>query len=163
MSEQESSGNPFLHQAERFRHEVEKMVERVRDQGEKALDVIGVKGLTGWHPPADIVETSDYVIVTMDLPDVSVDALDVKLAGNMLSISGSRPEATTSSGSIVHSRNRPTGEFNRSLPMPVPVDHEQVAAEVSDGVLIVRLAKSAEAKTRSVPISSADSGPETVE
>ena len=59
MSESHES-NPFLHQAEKFRGEVERLVERLKDQGERALDSIGVRPFGVWHPPADIVETPEH-------------------------------------------------------------------------------------------------------
>jgi HSP20 family molecular chaperone IbpA len=37
--------------------------------------------------------------------------------------------------------------------MPVPVSHEEVSAEINEGVLTVRLGKSEAAKTRTIPIS----------
>jgi HSP20 family protein len=114
--------------ADRLREELERVVERLRDGGGKALDAFGIR--TGdWHPEIDLVETPDAVLVTLDVPGVASDSLDVQIVGNMLTISGNRPVAETAPGHIVHTQNRPRGTFSHSVPMPVPVNHEEVSAE----------------------------------
>jgi len=153
MSESHES-NPFLHQAEKFRGEVERLVERLKDQGERALDSIGVRPFGVWHPAADIVETPEQVIVVLDVPGVDGESLDVQIAGNMLTIAGSRSEFEAAAGNVVHSQDRPVGEFACSFPMPVAVDHDAVEAEVLDGVLTVKLAKAAQARSHSIPVGS---------
>ena len=144
----------FAGPAEKLRQEIERMVERVRDQGDKALDVVGLSGLTGWSPPVDIIETPEEIVVLMDVPGLSGDSLNVEIAGNMLTLSGSRPKAEPASGTIVHAVQRPAGEFVRSVPMPIPVNHEQISADISEGVLTVRLSRAEHAKTRQVPVTS---------
>ncbi len=153
MSESHES-NPFLHQAEKFRGEVERLVERLKNQGERALDSIGVRPFGVCHPPADIIETSEHVIVALDVPGVASESLDVQIAGNMLTTSGSRPEFDAVAGNVVHSQDRPDGGFACSFPMPVAVDHDAVEAEVADGVLTVKLRKGAQARSHSIPVGS---------
>ena len=156
MSDGPLSGfaSQFSGPAEKLRQEVERMVERMRDSGDKAPDAVGLSGLTGWAPPADVVETADEVIVTLDVPGLSSDAINVELTGNMLTLSGVRPKTEPASGTIVHATQRPSGEFVRSIPMPIPVNNEQVSADIADGVLTVRLARAEHAKARQVPVTS---------
>ena len=146
--------NPFAHQAERFRGEIERLIERLKDQGERALDSLGVRPFGVWQPAADVVETPEHVIVALDVPGLTSESLDVQIAGNMLTVSGSRAELEAAAGNIQHSQERPTGEFARSIPLPIAVDHAAVEAEVSDGVLIVKLAKAAQARAHSIPVGS---------
>lgn len=141
----------FFGSSDRLREELERVIERLKDGGEKALDVFGIRPGDG-NLSVDVVETPEAVLVTMDVPGVNADDLSVQIAGNMLTVSGSRPEATTEAGWIVHARHRPSGTFERSVPMPVPVNHEEVSAEVQDGILTVRLGKAEQAKSRSIPI-----------
>ncbi len=149
-----SEPNPFLNQAEKFRGEVERLVERLKDQGERALDSFGVRPFGVWHPTIDIVETPEHVVVALDVPGVASESLDVQIAGNMLTVSGSRPALDAAAGNVVHTQDRPTGDFARSIPMPVTVDHDAVEAELTDGVLTVKLAKAAQARSHSVPVAS---------
>ena len=138
--------------SDRIREELEKVVARLRDGGEKALDAMGIRS-GDWQALADVIETPDAVIVTMDIPGVDSGSLDVKIVGNMLTINGCHPKSDIDANWIVHLRNRPQGSFSHSIPMPVPVSHEEVSAEVSDGILTVKLGKSEAAKSRTIPIS----------
>ena len=141
--------------SDRIREELERVVVRLRDGGEKALDAMGIR--TGeWQPQADVIETPDAVIVTLDVPGVASASLDVKIVGNMLTINGSHPMSDIDANWIVHVSNRPQGAFSHSIPMPVPVNHEEISAEVNDGVLTVTLGKSETAKSRSIPVSQRD-------
>ena len=138
--------------SDRIREELERVVVRLRDGGEKALDAMGIR--TGeWQPQTDVIETTDAVIVTLDVPGVASASLDVKIVGNMLTINGSHPMSDIDASWIVHVSNRPQGPFSHSIPMPVPVNHEEISAEVNDGVLTLKLGKSETAKSRSIPVS----------
>ena len=151
MSQLGDESGSFFGSAERLRKELERLLERAKDQGERALDAIGLKpGL--WQPAADIVETPEEVLVTLDLPGMTADQLSLEIVGNMLTISGTRSEQAAAPGEIVHARQRPTGAFGRSLPLPVPVDHDRVTAEMQHGVLTIRVGKAERAKTHKVPI-----------
>lgn len=151
MSQLGEDGGSFFGSAERLKKELERVLDRVKDQGEKALDSMGLRPGV-WQPAADVVETGDQVDVTFDMPGLTADAVAVELVGNMLTITGTRPEAEPVAGQIVHQRHRPTGKFSKSIPLPIAVDHEQVAAEMHNGVLSIRLAKSEKAKPHKVPI-----------
>lgn len=151
MSQLNDDGSSLFGSAERLRKELEKLLDRAKDQGERALDAIGLKG-GAWQPAADIVETADDVLVVLDIPGVTADHVSVEIVGNILSVSGTRTIDEPGSGEIVHVRQRLAGKFSKSVPMPVPVNHEQVGAEIHNGVLTVRLAKSEKAKAHKVPI-----------
>ena len=138
--------------SDRIREELERVVVRLRDGGEKALDAMGIRAGV-WQPQADVIETPDAVIVKLDVPGVASASLDVKIIGNMLTINGSHPMNDIDASWIVHVSNRPQGPFSHSIPMPVPVNHEEISAEVDDGVLTVKLGKSETAKSRSIPVS----------
>lgn len=146
--------------SDRIREELERVVARLRDGGEKALDAMGIRS-GEWQAQADVIETPDSVLVTLDVAGVNAATLDVRIVGNMLTISGSHPIRSLDANWIVHLSNRPQGKFSYSIPMPVPVNHEEVSAESSDGVLTVRLGKAEAAKSRTIPVSSKTKAPES--
>ena len=51
-----------------------------------------------------------------------------------------------------HRQERGYGKFSRSFTLPAPVDAEQVAAELKNGVLLVKLPKREEVKPRRVQV-----------
>lgn len=92
-------------------------------------------------PPVDVIETPDEVLVLVDLPGVEPQAIEVTLVGNMLTIQGSCPVSLMQPGQTVHRTERPVGRFERSLPLPCPVDGAQVSAHSNQGVLTIRLTR----------------------
>ncbi len=137
--------------AEKLRKELERLLEKAKDQGEKALDAIGLRG-GQWQPPVDLTESTDEVIIVVDVPGLTADKLGLEIVGNMLTISGERPECASEASEVVHLRQRPNGKFARAVPLPVSVNHEKIVAEVHNGVLTIRLAKAERAKAHRVPI-----------
>jgi HSP20 family protein len=105
-----------------------------------------------WLPEADIIETEAQVIVLVDLPGVDAANVDLVLVGNMLTIKGEQPADSAGSGGTVQRRERPSGPFARSIPLPVPVDPERVSAESKNGVLTVTLGRQESVKSRQIPI-----------
>ena len=155
MPDQEQySDNPVTASVQRLRQEFDRWLETAMSQGGKALNALGLKGKRPWYPAVDVVETPDSVCVSVNLPGVNPSSVDVSLAGNMLTIKGEAPELQLGDSDVAHVRQRNEGPFERSVPMPVPVDPEQVIAEAKQGVLTVRLAKTELAKPRQIPVRS---------
>ena len=144
---------------DRIRGELEKMAEGAVTQGEKALDAIGVNfagiktpGKRPAHPPVDVVETPEAVLVRADLPGVRPQAVGVDLAGSILSITGTLPDHPPGPGSEAVRTERPRGPFTRAVNLPAEVDPDGVSAELRDGLLTVTLKKAGTAVKRSVPV-----------
>lgn len=97
----------------------------------------------GWSPPIDIGETEQEVIIRAEVPGLKPADLQVTVSGNHLILSGEKKESTEKKGEgFVHTESR-FGAFRRAIPLPETVDAENVQAEYADGVLTVRLKKSA--------------------
>lgn len=151
---------PLVASVERLRHELDRWFEVAMSQGGRALDRFGIRMPERTPTPSvDVVETGDDVIVLADLPGVDPAGLDVSLAGNMLTIKGTKPVTPIAEGHVVHANERAHGKFTRSVPLPAPVNPEIVSAEARDGVLRIRLAKSERAKSRQIQIRVGESNP----
>ena len=142
------------HPVQRLRQEFDRWLEAAMTQGGKALDALGLRGDRPWYPAIDVIESPDSIRVAVNLPGVDSESVDVKIAGNMLTIEGNAAEIAIGDHDTAHVRQRNAGPFERSIPMPVPVDAEQVAAEFRQGVLTIRLAKSERTKARQIPVRS---------
>ncbi|MCA9014950.1 MAG: Hsp20/alpha crystallin family protein [Planctomycetaceae bacterium] len=142
---------------ERLRTEFDKLLGIAVEQGERALDKLGLFGNEAvWIPRVDILEQEDRVQVEIDLPGVTAEEINITLAGNMLTVTGTRSTGTTTTtGQTVRMSERPSGQFRRSVPMPVAVDPDKVTASVQNGILSVVLEKSSTVKPRQIPIHSA--------
>lgn len=140
---------------ERLRHELDRWLDVAVSQGGRAIDTLGLRGGTrDWCPPVDVRETGDLVIVEVELPGVHPAAVDVTLAGHMLTVTA--PITTDHEDGEISRRERPRGRFKRSIPLPVSVDSDKVEAESKYGVLTVRVGKIESARQKRVPVRSSE-------
>ena len=116
------------------------------------MDALRPRSADSWTPAIDVIETDDDVLVVVDLPGVEPDGVDVSLAGNMLTLQGDRPVSDHPEAATVHARERAQGRFNRSIPMPVPINPDGVSAESNCGVLQIRLPKAEHAKAQKIQV-----------
>ncbi len=148
-----SSESPLKSSAEKLKRELDHWLEVAMAQGERALDAFGIRpGLKHWIPNADVVDTADQIKVFVDLPGVAADSIQVALTGNMLTFQGERAAHSLQEGDSLHVNERPSGRFQRSLPLPVSVDSDKVVAEAKDGVLLITIAKSERAKAKQIQV-----------
>lgn len=95
--------------------------------------------LASFRPPLDIARDSDGLVITVELPGVAREEVDVRLEGDLLTISGERKSEAMAGGRVQH-RERPTGRFLRSLHL-AGGDYRQAEAVLRDGVLTVTVGK----------------------
>lgn len=116
------------------------MAER-RSPLELATDIFG----TDW-PRVDMDETDDEIRITAELPGVDKDNIDVSVADDRVTIRGEKKEQEEKKGRGYHKLERSYGSFQRSFYLPCEVESDQVDAFFRDGVLTVKLPKSAAAR-----------------
>ncbi len=160
MTDSETRGEgPLTSSLERMRQELDRWIESARSQGNRALDVFNFRG--GEHkvlPRLDLIETDEDIRVVVDVPGVDPHLISVSIVGNMLTIKGHKPPTPAQADQTVHLNERAQGDFERSIPMPTPVNPEDISAESKHGVLTVRLMKSERAKSRQIQVKSAEGG-----
>jgi HSP20 family protein len=105
-----------------------------------------------WAPAVDIQETDKEYTVKADLPDVKKDDVKVELNAGVLTIEGERKHEKEEKGKKFHRTEREYGQFVRRFALPAEVDSAGVQAEFKDGVLNVRVPKSAMAMPKSIEI-----------
>jgi HSP20 family protein len=105
-----------------------------------------------WMPAVDVHEDETHVTVKAELPGLKADDIQLSVTGNLLTIAGEKRETTESNDGGCYRQERHFGSFRREISLPAPVASDQVDAEYRDGVLKIRLAKSAEAVARKIPV-----------
>ena len=108
-------------------------------------------GPAGWVPAVDLHETEDQYVLTAELPGLQREDLHIHLQEGRLTISGVRRERELPCEQF-HRVERGHGAFSRSFLLPVPVDTEQIIADLRDGVLTVTCRKSADPQARRIRI-----------
>lgn len=96
----------------------------------------------GSETSLDLADEGDEFVVTIDVPGYESDDLELRLRGDTLAVSGEREhqqEAGDEENYI--RRERKTQSFSRQLRLPDPVDVDEVAASVNNGILTIHLPK----------------------
>ncbi len=104
-------------------------------------------------PSIDMYTEGNEVVVKADLPGVSKKDIKIDVEGNMLTISGERKHEEKVEREHYYSFERSYGRFFRTFDLPSDLDTNKVKAHYEDGVLEVRIPKSAEAVKKSKTIS----------
>jgi len=104
-------------------------------------------------PKVDVCPTDDGWEITAELPGVDEKDIDLRLDGDMLTISGEkRDERKDDKNRFVE---RSYGSFTRSIQLPFTPDPEKVVADCDRGVLTIKLPKGVEQeRSRKIAIGS---------
>lgn len=98
----------------------------------------------GGTPSVDMHEEGDGLCVAAELPGVKRSDLDVRLDGDMLTISGEKRASSDPQQNPYHVMERSYGRFTRTVQLPFRPDPQAVSAEFEDGVLVVHLKRNAQ-------------------
>jgi HSP20 family protein len=107
---------------------------------------------TAWAPALDISERKDAYLVTVELPGVGVDDLEITMEDGLLTIQGERQFAHGSSEQQFHRVERRYGAFRRSITLPAQVQADQIEASFDHGVLQIVVPKAEEAKPKRIQV-----------
>ncbi len=115
---------------------------------------LGSNGRPQYMPAMDIEESSDKIRLTLEVPGVSPEDLEIAVENNVLTVSGEkrfRRESGNDRDSS-HLVERRYGRFERSVMLPETVDADSIAAHFENGVLTVELPKSPRSRRRTIAI-----------
>jgi HSP20 family protein len=116
-------------------------------------DAFGSREGGVWAPAVDIRETDREIALTVELPGIKPDNVDVSVDNGVLSIRGEkREERTEGEEGRYHLLERRRGAFFRSFVLPQGVDEEQIDANFEHGLLTVRIPKAALPQPRRIQI-----------
>ena len=105
-------------------------------------------------PRTNIAETEQAYEVTMDLPGIKPNEVNVEICEGQLCVSGEHKEEKEEKGKTYHRIERQHGQFRRVIPLGAGVEADQVAANYKDGVLKITVPKSKEALSRRIEVKS---------
>jgi HSP20 family protein len=105
-------------------------------------------------PAVDVYEDGDAIVIETELPGMKKEELEVKLTGDLLTITGKHESEKKIERKNYFRVERSASAVNRSVRLPVEVKAELMTATLKDGVLEIRAPKTeaARATSRSVPV-----------
>ena len=97
-------------------------------------------------PVVNLTETEKEYEITAELPGIDEKDVDVTLADGILTVKGEKKEEREEKKKNYYLSERSFGAFQRSFRLPENTDDNKITAEVSKGVLMVKIPKKAAAK-----------------
>ena len=105
-------------------------------------------------PPVDVIEDATGITLYADLPGVPKDRLDVRVEGETLLIDAELSLTLPAEMQASHAEVQRT-HYRRAFTLSRELDPSKVGAELSNGVLRVRIPKAAHAQPRRIEVRAA--------
>lgn len=145
----------FFEEMRRMREEVDRLFKEFNERfysGERLLPVPGEKMPALRTAAADVQETDENVIATVELPGMKKENITLTVTENMLEVKAETKEEEKEEKEGYKSwRSRYRG-FYRRLPLPSAVDSERAKATYRNGVLEVTMPKVEKKKKKEISI-----------
>jgi len=104
------------------------------------------------RPLSSMIEENGAILLSLEMPGVAKDGVDLEVEGNELRIRGRRRSALEGSRPIV--RERPAGDYAEVFTIDETVDRQKIDASMEAGVLTVTLHLREAEKPRRIAITS---------
>lgn len=137
------SNNPLAALQRDINHVFEDFWQGVENGWNGRTNAVGMFG-----PSTDVSESDESIEVTIELPGMSEDDIDISLSGGAMTIRGEKKVEHEEKRKGVYMSERSYGAFYRTIPLPPGVDTDTAEARFKRGVLTVTLPKSPEAQAK---------------
>lgn len=108
--------------------------------------------LSGFAPVVDVSETESEYRVSVELPGLSKDDVELTIDQGRLNIRGEKKSEEREEKENHLRVERSYGSFSRSVPLPQTVDQDAAQATFKEGVLTVSLPKTEKSRGKKVDI-----------
>jgi HSP20 family protein len=102
--------------------------------------------------PLDLIDAGDSVLVRVEMPGVTKDALEISVADDTLTIKGEVKEEKEYKTEEYYHSERSYKAFARSVGLPTKIDEKRITAQLKNGVLEIRLPKAEEVKPKKIKV-----------
>ncbi|HTM21279.1 MAG TPA: Hsp20/alpha crystallin family protein [Kofleriaceae bacterium] len=106
----------------------------------------------GW-PATNLYDNGSELLLCAAVPGLSEKDIEINAAGTTLTISGKRTMEVPKGYQVLR-QERGDIQFARSFSLPTKVDFDKCSATVKDGMLILKMSKTAEAQPRRISVRS---------
>lgn len=109
------------------------LYEPLRHLGQRVAD---------WLSPASDASADDQSYrITMELPGVSEDEIDISVHDGVVTVKGEKTHTREETGDTWFFSERQYGAFSRTFRLPADADGDKIAADLKDGVLTLSVPK----------------------
>jgi HSP20 family protein len=120
---------------------MQNMLEKFREGGVADDKFPPFKGLISSYPKIDMINKEDEIIISIDLPGVEKDNIELEIFEKYLTLSGKRSAEYEQKSEDYLLSEKSYGEFRRTVRFPSKVDIDKTETDYKDGVLKLVLPK----------------------
>jgi HSP20 family protein len=95
------------------------------------------------------------IVVDAEIPGVDPKDVDITVRGDELTVRGKVNVGEEQAGEVFYRRERPTGEFERTITLPFRADSGAVKASYKNGVLRLTVPRCKEEMARKIAVEAA--------
>lgn len=118
---------------------------------EKMFD--GFKTQHAFTPACEIIDEEKSYFISLDIPGLKKEGLDIEVKDNHLYVSGERKAPDRSEKENLIRSERRYGKFSRVFTVPQNVNADAIMASFEDGVLEITLPKEEKTHSKKITIS----------
>lgn len=107
------------------------------------------------YPPMNVWSSSEGLLIDVELPGVDPKDVDISVKGDELTLRGKVNAGEPQEGETFYRRERPSGEFARTLQLPFRANSDAVKASYKNGLLRLSVPRSEDEKPRKIAIEAA--------
>lgn len=107
------------------------------------------------YPPMNAWASPEGLVMDAELPGADPKDVEISVDGDVLTLHGKVNVQGPSAGETVLRRERPAGEFQRTLQLPFRANTGAVKATFKNGLLRISIPRSEEEKPRKIAIETA--------
>jgi len=100
----------------------------------------------------DLYETQNYLVLRSAIAGVKPEDLDIFIEKDVLTIKGKREEPNNQQKKNFFFQECYFGPFSREIILPVEVDNSRAKAEITNGILIIKIPKLQREKKRKIEV-----------
>jgi HSP20 family protein len=101
-----------------------------------------------WIPSVDVKESATQIVVSAEIPGVNPEDVDVTVSDASVVIRGEVKQETSESDHGYQRQERRYGSFQRTIPLPAEVKHDQTSINYHNGILTLTMPKADPGKSR---------------
>ncbi len=104
------------------------------------------------YPPVNIWQDENEIKMSIKLPGVKPEDIEINIKHDTLSIKCSREAEAIPEGTVARRMERINGNWQRTFSLPFAVDQDDVKAGYKDGILTITLPKAKAEMPRKIAI-----------
>lgn len=104
------------------------------------------------YPAVNVWTNGANAEISSEVPGIDREKLDISVAGNTVTLKGTRTINETKEGDSWHRHELPHGDFSKTIRLPFNIDTEKVHASYRNGILHISLPQLEADKPRKIEI-----------